>query len=118
MNFKLNTLNEAFLLKWFYDIFRQLCVLLNAEDIYKALSKILLKEKNLKFVATMVDVLNTILLTSAELYDLRVQLKNFDKPVSVIEYPNKDYKYYRTHCLPLWHTSSKNTTIIVRTLRE
>lgn len=64
------------------NVSRQLCVLLNAEDIYKAVSKILLQEKNLKFVATMVDVLNTILLTSAELYDLRLQLRNFNKPVS------------------------------------
>lgn len=63
-------------------IIRQLCILLNAEDIYKALSKILLEDKNLRFVATMVDVLNTILLTSAELYDLRLQLRNFDKPAT------------------------------------
>ncbi|XP_075980928.1 protein VAC14 homolog [Anticarsia gemmatalis] len=63
-------------------IIRQLCILLNAEDIYKALSKILLEEKNLRFVATMVDVLNTILLTSAELYDLRLQLRNFNKPAT------------------------------------
>ncbi|CAG5055709.1 unnamed protein product [Parnassius apollo] len=61
-------------------IIRQLCVLLNAEDIYKALSKILLEEKNLRFAAVMVDVLNTILLTAAELYDLRLQLRNMEKP--------------------------------------
>ncbi|KAJ0173887.1 hypothetical protein K1T71_010033 [Dendrolimus kikuchii] len=63
-------------------IIRQLCVLLNAEDIYKALSRILVQERNLRFAATMVDVLSTILLTSAELYDLRLQLRNFDKPAT------------------------------------
>ncbi|KAJ2938140.1 hypothetical protein O0L34_g3713 [Tuta absoluta] len=63
-------------------IIRQLCVLLNAEDIYKALSKILLEESNLRFVATMVDVLSTILLTAAELYDLRQSLRAFDKPAT------------------------------------
>lgn len=79
-------------------VFRQLCVLLNAEDIYKALSKILLQEKNLKFVATMVDVLNTILLTSAELYDLRLQLRNFNKPVSLT-------------ILLVWSKNSYGTTV-------
>ncbi|KAJ8717525.1 hypothetical protein PYW08_005924 [Mythimna loreyi] len=63
-------------------IIRQLCVLLNAEDIYLALSKILLEERNLRFVSTMVDVLNTILLTSAELYELRQQLRNFHEPAT------------------------------------
>ncbi|KAG6460747.1 hypothetical protein O3G_MSEX012197 [Manduca sexta] len=63
-------------------IIRQLCVLLNAEDIYRAVSRILQQERNLRFVATMVDVLNTILLTSAELYDLRLQLRNFNKPAT------------------------------------
>lgn len=66
---------------------RQLCILLNAEDIYKALARILQQERNLRFVATMVDVLNTILLTSAELYDLRLQLRNFNKPVSHYHLP-------------------------------
>ncbi|KAL0820036.1 hypothetical protein ABMA28_005995 [Loxostege sticticalis] len=63
-------------------IIRQLCVLLNAEDIYKALSKILQQEKNLRFAATMVDVLSTILLTAAELYELRHQLRAMDKPAT------------------------------------
>uniref|UniRef100_A0A2H1WA29 SFRICE_028411 n=1 Tax=Spodoptera frugiperda TaxID=7108 RepID=A0A2H1WA29_SPOFR len=63
-------------------IIRQLCILLNAEDIYKALANILQHERNLRFVATMVDILNTILLTSAELYDLRLQLRHFDKPAT------------------------------------
>ncbi|XP_068620682.1 protein VAC14 homolog isoform X2 [Battus philenor] len=63
-------------------IIRQLCVLLSAEDIYSALSAILVQEKNLRFAATMVDVLSTLLLTAAELYHLRLQLRRMDKPVS------------------------------------
>ncbi|XP_077293243.1 protein VAC14 homolog isoform X2 [Arctopsyche grandis] len=56
-------------------IIRQLCVLLNAEDIYRTMSEILLEEKNLKFAATMVETLNMILLTSAELLEMRNRLK-------------------------------------------
>ncbi|CAG9766280.1 unnamed protein product [Ceutorhynchus assimilis] len=56
-------------------IIRQLCVLLNAEDIYKTLAEILLKEPDLKFASLMVDHLNMILLTSSELFELRNRLK-------------------------------------------
>ncbi|XP_017778884.1 PREDICTED: protein VAC14 homolog isoform X2 [Nicrophorus vespilloides] len=56
-------------------IIRQLCVLLNAEEIYRTLAKILLKETNLKFASLMVEHLNMILLTSSELFELRTQLK-------------------------------------------
>jgi vacuole morphology and inheritance protein 14 len=64
-------------------VVRQLCVLLNAEEIYSALSAILVRERNLRFAGTMVDVLSTILLTAAELYDLRHMLRAFDKPVTI-----------------------------------
>lgn len=57
-------------------IIRQLCVLLNAEDIYRSLSEILLGRDNLRFAAHMVQTLNTILLTSTELFELRNQLKD------------------------------------------
>lgn len=63
------------------NLCRQLCVLLNAEDIYKALSSILVQEPNLKFAATLVGVLSTILLTAAELHHLRQQLRGFSAPV-------------------------------------
>lgn len=55
---------------------RQLCLLLNAEHIYQALSKILLDSPDMKFATTMVQTLNTILLTSTELFDLRNKLKD------------------------------------------
>lgn len=40
------------------------------------MADILLKEEDLKFASTMVQTLNTILLTSAELFQLRNQLKD------------------------------------------
>ncbi|CAG9827315.1 unnamed protein product [Diabrotica balteata] len=57
-------------------IIRQLCVLLNAEEIYKTLAQILRKESNLKFASLMVEHLNMILLTSSELYEMRNKLKD------------------------------------------
>ncbi|XKL59384.1 hypothetical protein PGB90_000400 [Kerria lacca] len=57
-------------------IIRQLCVLLNSEDVFKTLAKVLLNEVNLKFASNMVEHLNTILLTSPELFSLRTKLKD------------------------------------------
>ncbi|KAL1513807.1 hypothetical protein ABEB36_003166 [Hypothenemus hampei] len=65
-----------------YFIIRQLCLLLNAENIYKTLAEILLKETNLKFASLMVDHLNTILMTSSELYELRNRLKDLSTEVN------------------------------------
>ncbi|XP_067131092.1 protein VAC14 homolog isoform X2 [Centruroides vittatus] len=56
-------------------IIRQLCLLLNAEDIYRTLSEILQCHSNLRFACHMVQTLNSILLTSTELFELRFQLK-------------------------------------------
>ncbi|KAK2085424.1 hypothetical protein P7K49_036724 [Saguinus oedipus] len=55
---------------------RQLCLLLNAENIFHSMADILLREEDLKFASTMVHALNTILLTSTELFQLRNQLKD------------------------------------------
>ncbi|CAG7732052.1 unnamed protein product [Allacma fusca] len=56
-------------------IIRQLCVLLSAEAIYRSIAEILLAEENFKFANVMVETLNSILLTSCELFELRTQLK-------------------------------------------
>ncbi|CAA9995332.1 unnamed protein product [Nesidiocoris tenuis] len=53
-----------------------LCILLSAEDIYMSTAKILRTEEDLKFARVMVDTLNTILLTSAELAELRNTLRS------------------------------------------
>uniref|UniRef100_UPI00398F4004 protein VAC14 homolog isoform X1 n=1 Tax=Pristiophorus japonicus TaxID=55135 RepID=UPI00398F4004 len=57
-------------------IIRQLCLLLNAENIFHSMAEILLREEDLKFASTMVQTLNSILLTSTELFQLRNQLKD------------------------------------------
>ncbi len=61
---------------------RQLCLLLHAENIFHSMADILLKEEDLKFASTMVQTLNTILLTSAELFQLRNQLKDLRTQVT------------------------------------
>merc|ERR1712223_1653188 len=62
--------------------FRQLCMLLSAEDIYRSLAELLLQESNLKFARLMVETLNTILLTTSELFDLRNRLRNLSSQES------------------------------------
>lgn len=62
-------------------IFRQLCQLLTAEDIFKSFSQIIVDEADVSFACKIVQTLNTILLTSAELFELRTQLKNLDTQV-------------------------------------
>ncbi|XP_074645513.1 protein VAC14 homolog [Tubulanus polymorphus] len=57
-------------------IIRQLALLLNAEDIYRTFSEILLLEPDMKFASQMIQTLNAILLTSTELFELRTQLKD------------------------------------------
>lgn len=61
-----------------YFIIRQLCQLLTAEDIFKSFSQIIVDEGDVGFACKIVQTLNTILLTSAELFELRTQLKNLD----------------------------------------
>ncbi|KAG8179485.1 hypothetical protein JTE90_027197 [Oedothorax gibbosus] len=59
-------------------IIRQLCILLNAEDIYRTLSEILVIYNDARFSCQMVHTLNSILLTSTELFVLRNQLKDLN----------------------------------------
>ena len=61
---------------------RQLCLLLNAEDIYRCCSEILLREEDMKFASHMIQTLSTILLTSTELFELRTQLKDLKTEVN------------------------------------
>lgn len=66
---------------FFFFLSRQICGLLNSNDIYRTLSTFLLEETNMKFASVMIGTLNTILLTSPELYDLRTQLRDVEKQV-------------------------------------
>ncbi|XP_065676079.1 protein VAC14 homolog isoform X2 [Hydra vulgaris] len=66
-------------------IIRHLCLLLNAQNIYCALSEILQQEKeDLQFASLIVNHLNMILLTSSELFQLRQMLKDLDNEDSCI----------------------------------
>lgn len=60
---------------------RQLCVYVDAYSVYCTLAEILYPEEDLLFVSLMVQVLNLILFTAAELYNLRMQLKELNTPV-------------------------------------
>lgn len=42
----------------------------------------------MKFASVMIGTLNTILLTSPELYDLRTQLRNVEKQVLILFFIN------------------------------
>lgn len=72
---------------------RQLCALLNAENVFRAiaedlafngqLEEIVISDKdNPKFCAHAVKKINNILMTSSELSELRDKLKNGDGNVS------------------------------------
>uniref|UniRef100_A0A1I8PF19 Protein VAC14 homolog n=1 Tax=Stomoxys calcitrans TaxID=35570 RepID=A0A1I8PF19_STOCA len=64
-------------------IIRQLCVLLNAEYIYLSFAEIIAEEvTNLKFASLLVRLLNSILLTSSELFELRTTLRDISNPNS------------------------------------
>lgn len=65
-------------------IIRELCLLLNPEDIYSCCSEILVhEEEDLVFASRMTRTLSTILLTSTELFELRMELKELKTAASV-----------------------------------
>ncbi|GFS06659.1 protein VAC14 homolog [Elysia marginata] len=59
-------------------IIRQLSIYLSAEAIFRSLAEILTEESDITMASTMVQCLNTILLTSTEIYELRTQLKELN----------------------------------------
>ncbi|RUS77339.1 hypothetical protein EGW08_014893 [Elysia chlorotica] len=59
-------------------IIRQLSIYLSAEAIFRSLAEILTEESDITMASTMVQCLNTILLTSTEIYELRSQLKELN----------------------------------------
>ncbi|XP_033754423.1 protein VAC14 homolog [Pecten maximus] len=67
-----------------YFIIRQLSQLLNAVDVFQSLSQILVEEEDVNFACKMVQSLNTILLTSTELFDMRNQLKSLSTQESCV----------------------------------
>ncbi|CAM9431837.1 unnamed protein product [Chrysoparadoxa australica] len=61
-------------------VVRKLCVLLNPRSIYMSLAKVLQEQKDRSFISLMVQSLNLILLTAAELDELREALKASFQP--------------------------------------
>nr|CAG8515363.1 5290_t:CDS:10 [Entrophospora candida] len=59
-------------------IIRHLCLSLNSERIYMSFAEILEKEEDIEFASNMVQNLNSILITSPELSDLRRRLKHLE----------------------------------------
>lgn len=63
-------------------IISRLCTLLNAEIIYRIFAELIHEETpNLRFASTMVRTLNSILLTTSELFELRMLLKDISNEV-------------------------------------
>ncbi|ESO12024.1 hypothetical protein HELRODRAFT_63672, partial [Helobdella robusta] len=59
-------------------IIKRLCLMLNAKNVYCCASDIMHVEDDVFFVSELVQTFNYILLTSAELFQLRNQLKHLD----------------------------------------
>ena len=76
--------------------FRQLCIQLSAEDIYRCCAEILLKEHDVKFASCMIQTLSLILLTSTELFELRSQLKElkYNNFIAAILVKKPTQKFY------------------------
>ncbi|XXG40893.1 hypothetical protein AAC387_Pa01g1493 [Persea americana] len=68
-------INHSLLEKRGALIIRRFCVLLDAERVYRELSTVLEGEDDLEFASVMVQALNLILVTSTELFELRLLLK-------------------------------------------
>ena len=81
-------------LYWLFLCFicRQLCLLLNAEAIYRCFSEILLHEDDMKFASHMIQTLSNILLTSTELFELRTQLKGLETKVGWLKRIKQTYQ--------------------------
>lgn len=68
-------------------IISRLCTLLDAEIIYREFAELIHERTpNLKFASTMIRTLNTILLTTSELFELRMMLKDISNQVCRIIY--------------------------------
>ncbi|VDO21362.1 unnamed protein product [Brugia timori] len=64
-------------------IVRQLCILLGSGSIYRCLSVLLLNDSDTGFISQMVALLNGILLTSSELFELRKQLRTLESETCI-----------------------------------
>ncbi|VDN83939.1 unnamed protein product [Brugia pahangi] len=77
-------------------IVRQLCILLGSGSIYRCLSVLLLNDSDTGFISQMVALLNGILLTSSELFELRKQLRTLESEAILKTCINLFESLYRT----------------------
>ena len=61
---------------------RQLCLVVEPRCVYCTLAGILQVEGDLQFASSMVQHLNLILFTSAELFEMRMQLRDLSTKVT------------------------------------
>ncbi|KAJ4974133.1 hypothetical protein NE237_007307 [Protea cynaroides] len=104
-------------------IIRRLCVLLDAERVYRELSTILEGEVDLDFASMMVQALNLILLTSSELSDLRDLLKrslvnNAGKDLFVSLYSSWCHSSMATISLCLLAQAYEHASSVIQSLGE
>ena len=64
-------------------IIRLLSVHLHAEKIFRALAPIIEKESDVEYASLVVQILNSILLTSRELFEVRQNLRDLKKPENI-----------------------------------
>ncbi|KAH9320795.1 hypothetical protein KI387_015434, partial [Taxus chinensis] len=104
-------------------ILRRLCVLLDAEKVYRELSTILEGEADLDFASVMVQALNLILLTSSELSVLRQLLKqslskNAGKDLFVALYSSWCHSPMATISLCLLAQAYQHASAVIQSLVE
>ena len=63
-------------------LIRQLSVYMGPEDIYQSMADAIANEKDIKFARKLVEQLNAIMFTAAEVSSLREQIKHLSTPVS------------------------------------
>ncbi|XP_021594534.1 protein VAC14 homolog isoform X2 [Manihot esculenta] len=96
-------------------IIRRLCVLLDAERVYRELSTILEGEADLDFASIMVQALNLILLASSELAELREILKQ-----SLVNPAGKDLfvSLYTSWCHSPMAITYQHASVVIQSLVE
>jgi len=63
-------------------LIRQLSVYMGPEDIYQSMADAIIEEKDIKFAKILVEQMNAILFTAAEIASLREQIKHLSTPES------------------------------------
>ena len=61
--------------------FRQLCILLDPEVLLRTFSELLIDFDDVVYKRRIVDMLNTIVMTTSELHSLRIRLKDMKTEV-------------------------------------